>query len=1161
MTVAQASGVYRRRSFMAAADSRLATALLSAITPGTAPTAQSASVNVAGTQFSVVFSQSVTLSDESGFDIVATGGALTLTYASGSGSNTIVFTCSRTVRQNEELDWQYLSVDGDVQNGSSVALEDVAWSSVAVTNDSTYTITMPSLPSYTGHPKIDGLTTITPKITCCLASGNMPFTLMVSGAETTCDASAGYHLNDLEFAWDFGDTGGSETFTHPYTGLTANANDEQIGLTGIYTYRSAGSYTVTLTVRGKNDAGQIVSATTTDVLRLAEFEYFDGGGTGGTFTLGVVVDGGSEQTTGTLDYDDDTDTIVAAVAALSNVGSGNVRSTGYGSVEFCGDLAGAAVDITMNSSITGAGTGNSAPDAVVRFTGSSNSSVVVSDLSTWTAAYFDSEAAGGGDGSIGSPYNAWSDLNSFTNTDVDSSDNKVAYIKRGSDFTATTRLKWGSDTNGRMLLPYGSGADPILRDAGLGDHLIELYFAHGATNPTRKQHIIAGMDIRATEVDIEVINAQQFGVGDTTQPETWVANFVVLDCTITRTAGENPLIKTANRGNTHGVIVYNSTLDQGDHRALAVYDINFGQWAGMFGSTISGGGATPGGTVSLLVHFIYAHGYHNACFRWNKSGLTRSDSPPNFSLNLTSDGDADCKWWCVDSNDFGHSPNCIGFANVNNDYDSNISKHVDCCVQFNRLHSSKRGSQQNGITIYNADRTTIRYNDIWDCGSGSPIRNNDDTYGECKVYYNNTYGSSALLRTLADNGYLFGNHGYSTSASRPAFRFDSDQMDITTWEIDANTWYAPNATDIVQDVDTNTWYSITTWRSTFSHDANGQDADPSFVDPDNGEMEYTWASPSYSDTTKPTVQSASISTAGAFYTIVYDEPVTGQTGHTLSATGGAVTLAPSSGDTTDTHVWSLDRTILKTETVTRSYTPGNAQDGSGNTLDAYSGQAVTNGSGMPRPTVSTAAIATAGNAMTLTFAENVTGQLGWLLNATDGAVTATGSSGDGTASHGFSLSRVIGSHETVTLAYDSATGNAVDDDGLEVADFSGLAVTNGSTQDTVDPELSTATISLDGLTLTLVFTEAVTGQTAFTITASGGAATLSSPTGDGTGTFTFTISRAIDAAEVVALDYDSVTGTTQDAAGNTLATITDQPVTILQGGNDVAGTLVAIGVL
>jgi hypothetical protein len=318
--------------------------------------------------------------------------------------------------------------------------------------------------------------------------------------------------------------------------------------------------------------------------------------------------------------------------------------------------------------------------------------------------------------------------------------------------------------------------------------------------------------------------------------------------------------------------------------------------------------------------------------------------------------------------------------------------------------------------------------------------------------------------------------------------------------------------------------------------------------PEAGWADNGWADqPDGADVTAPTVQSASINAPGILYTIVYDEAVTGQTGHTLNASGGAVTLTPSSGDATDTHVWSLSRTILKTETVTRSYSPGNAQDGSGNALVAYSGQSVANGSGMPRPTVSTAAIDVAGDELSLMFPENVTGQLGWILTATDGAVTATGDHGDGTESHSFSLSRIIGSHEVVTLAYDSATGNAVDDDGLEVADFSGLAVTNESTQDTVDPSLVATQIIDSGDTLQLVFSENVTGQTGFSLTASGGAVTLSSPTGDTTETHTFTLSRTIADDETVTLDYDSGTGTSQDDAGNALATITDRPVSIGSG--------------
>jgi hypothetical protein len=210
---------------------------------------------------------------------------------------------------------------------------------------------------------------------------------------------------------------------------------------------------------------------------------------------------------------------------------------------------------------------------------------------------------------------------------------------------------------------------------------------------------------------------------------------------------------------------------------------------------------------------------------------------------------------------------------------------------------------------------------------------------------------------------------------------------------------------------------------------------------------FTYDATDTIDATKPTVQSATINSTGTQYTIVYSEAVTGQTGHTLSATGGAVTLTPSSGDTTDTHVWDLSRTITTGETVTRSYAPGNAEDAAGNTLDAYSGQAVTNNSTVPdpdltAPMVSSASINTAGTLYTIVYDEAVTGQTGHTLGATGGAVTLTPSSGDGTNTHVWSLSRIIGKTETVTRSY--SPGDAEDSSGNALAIYNEQSVTNNS---------------------------------------------------------------------------------------------------------------------
>jgi hypothetical protein len=1125
-----------------------------------APTVSSATINTAGDTLTVVFSESVT--GQTGWTVRASYAYCGITASSGNGTDTHTFTLSREAIDGERLWLMYDPTAGNAVNGGAVEVEEIGWREQSIANNSTYTITRPSLPTYLGDKKITGLTTITPVITCTRASGAEPMYVQVSAEQTTADAGSRPYF-DLHFEWDFGDSGGTEEMTNYFTGATINMNDGQRGPEAAYVYRTAGDYTITLTVKGIDGSGQSVSASTTTIIRLGEWEVFNGGGTGGTFTLTCEVDSDGGETTSAIAYDATIADVVTALEALSNVPAGTMRDTGYGTIEAVGSLAGADVVFTFNSSITGAGTGDAAPAMIERWAPESESDITVTSTSGWTQVYFDSEAAGGGDGSSGSPYNSATELREQFHSSFDGDrSNVVCNIAAGSDFTLPNAWKFSEQNTGWRFKKWGSGADPIIRDSVSASGNYSLLYAEFPYAPSTSELLLS--DIVFSNIDFRCNTTGDLGAllftpttnGNTAHPHVWFAFGLIDNCSFTREAGSNQLVRINDELYAQSFMLWNTHLNAGPFPTLASYGCNVSQWAGACGGSFAGVDAEG----SLLDHHIYPKMFGHSLF--SCIGFEDGFDGTNTCLNLTAAG-ADSqvsKFHLMYGCNITGTQNGMDLANEWSDYDDGLTRLGDVLVLCCLIHSGRIADQENGVIAPNITSLCVRYCDLWD-NLDKGIVTSDLVYLEdYRVEFVNSYADGPGIFIRTDNAKLFGNKIYSTDATNAAQQWYSNDCDITTADADHNTYYAPNSTEPFVDRDGSD-VSFATWQS-YGHDANGSEADPNFSDPDHGVMNYTYATPSYDgDTTAPTVSSATINSLGTTYTIVYSEAVTGQTGHTLSATGGAVTLTPSSGDTTDTHVWSLDRTILKPETVTRSYSPGNAQDAVGNTLDAYSGQAVTNGSGMPRPTVSTAAIATAGNAMTLTFAENVTGQLGWLLTATDGAVTATGSSGDGTASHGFSLSRVIGDHETVTLAYDSATGNAVDDDGLEVADFSGLEVDNDSTQDTVDPELSTATISLDGLTLTLVFTEAVTGQTAFTITASGGAATLSSPTGDGTGTFTFTINRAIDSTEVVTLDYDSVTGTTQDAAGNTLATITDQPVTILQGGNDVAGTLIAIGVL
>ena len=79
---------------------------------------------------------------------------------------------------------------------------------------------------------------------------------------------------DLEFSWNFGDASGQEVFTRPTDGASVNAN-QQTGPEALYCYRNAGSYTITLTVRGKNGSGY-TTATFTQAINVSAFSASNG---------------------------------------------------------------------------------------------------------------------------------------------------------------------------------------------------------------------------------------------------------------------------------------------------------------------------------------------------------------------------------------------------------------------------------------------------------------------------------------------------------------------------------------------------------------------------------------------------------------------------------------------------------------------------------------------------------------------------------------------------------------------------------------------------------------------------------------------------------------------------------------------------------------------
>lgn len=133
----------------------------------------------------------------------------------------------------------------------------------------------------------------------------------------------------------------------------------------------------------------------------------------------------------------------------------------------------------------------------------------------------------------------------------------------------------------------------------------------------------------------------------------------------------------------------------------------------------------------------------------------------------------------------------------------------------------------------------------------------------------------------------------------------------------------------------------------------------------------------------------------------------------------------------------------------------------------------------------------------------------------------------------------MGQNATLTLASPGAAGS--------------LGANKALVIDTTAPTVVSRTIPAAGTTIVIVHNETVSigagGNGGLTLSASGGACTATYSSGAGTATLTWTLSRTINSGETVTASYTQPGDGIEDAAGNDLASYSEQSVT----NNSTAG--------
>lgn len=161
----------------------------------TPPTISSAAVGTTGTTLTIVFNEAVTVSAaeqaSTSFTLTMSGGAATIVYASGSGTNTLKYNITGRTIDDEETGTAALDFTTSTNGIEDQAGNDLAAtgdSDKNVTNDSTYS---PSETTYTVSVQVSGICTVSPIANQVIVTGETAQFTCVPNGNWGCGAWSG----------------------------------------------------------------------------------------------------------------------------------------------------------------------------------------------------------------------------------------------------------------------------------------------------------------------------------------------------------------------------------------------------------------------------------------------------------------------------------------------------------------------------------------------------------------------------------------------------------------------------------------------------------------------------------------------------------------------------------------------------------------------------------------------------------------------------------------------------------------------------------------------------------------------------------------------------------------------------------------------------------